>query len=43
MALFIASLKCGATIEGVESVSVSYPDFFKDMKSLGVHLRSIEG
>ncbi|MBL7170402.1 MAG: 3-phosphoshikimate 1-carboxyvinyltransferase [Candidatus Omnitrophica bacterium] len=37
MALVIAGLRIGdVRIEGIECISKSYPDFFKDIKSLGV-------
>jgi 3-phosphoshikimate 1-carboxyvinyltransferase len=39
MALVVAGIAAGdTTIDTTESVSISYPDFFKDIQSLGVHV-----
>ncbi|MDD4331972.1 MAG: 3-phosphoshikimate 1-carboxyvinyltransferase [Methanosarcinaceae archaeon] len=43
MALSVAGLVAGdITIDNVESVSVSYPDFFKDMATLGAKTKKFE-
>ena len=43
MALFLAGMVAGNTsIDTIESVSISYPDFFKDMQSLGAKIELIE-
>jgi len=43
MALFLAGVVAGNTsIDTIESVSISYPDFFKDMQSLGAKIELIE-
>jgi 3-phosphoshikimate 1-carboxyvinyltransferase len=43
MALFLAGMVAGNTsIDTIESVSISYPDFFKDMQSLGTKIELIE-
>ena len=42
MALAVAGMVAGdTTIDTTESVSVSYPDFFKDVQSLGVKIEQI--
>ena len=38
MALSIILTVFGGTIEGVETVSKSYPGFFKDLESLGIEV-----
>lgn len=43
MALFLAGMVAGnTTIDTIESVSISYPDFFKDMQSLGAKIELIK-
>lgn len=43
MALSLAGMIAGnTTIDTIESVSISYPDFFKDMSRLGVELEQIK-
>ncbi len=42
MALSVLATLTGATIDGCEAVSKSYPDFFDDIRSLGVKCRIIE-
>lgn len=39
MSLFVASLRCDApnSLEGYQDVHCSFPDFFEEFKSLGVH------
>ena len=37
MALSVLLTACGGTIDGCEAVSKSYPDFFKDIKTLGAN------
>lgn len=42
MALAVAGMAAGdMTIDTTESVSISYPDFFKDMQNLGVQIEQI--
>jgi hypothetical protein len=42
MALTLAGMVAGdTTIDTTESVSISYPDFFKDMRSLGAKIKEI--
>ena len=42
MALSIAGMVAGnTTIDTTEAVSISYPDFFKDMRSLGAKIEDI--
>lgn len=42
MALVVAGIAAGdLTIDTTESVSISYPDFFKDLQSLGVNIDSM--
>jgi 3-phosphoshikimate 1-carboxyvinyltransferase len=42
MALAVAGIAAGdTTIDTIESVSISYPDFFKDIQSLGVKIEQI--
>ena len=42
MALALAGMVAGnTTIDTTESVSISYPDFFKDMCSLGAKIENI--
>ena len=42
MALTLAGMVAGdTTIDTTESVSISYPDFFKDMRSLGAKIKDI--
>ena len=42
MALAIAGIVAGDTIiDTTESVSISYPDFFKDMSSIGAKIEQI--
>lgn len=38
MALSVASTKLGGTIEGVEAINKSYPNFFKDLKKIGIEV-----
>ncbi len=42
MALSVISTLFGAEIEGCEAVTKSYPDFFKDIKSLGIRCEVTE-
>ena len=42
MALAIAGMVAGnTTIDTTESVSISYPDFFKDLSNLGVKIKQL--
>ncbi len=44
MALALAGMVAGnTTIDTTESVSISYPNFFKDMRSLGAKIEKISG
>jgi 3-phosphoshikimate 1-carboxyvinyltransferase len=40
MALSVISTLVGAEIDGCEAVSKSYPNFFEDIKSLGVKCKN---
>ena len=39
MACAVLLTLCGGKIEGAEAVSKSYPDFFIDIKKLGVNVK----
>jgi 3-phosphoshikimate 1-carboxyvinyltransferase len=42
MSLSLAGMVAGnTTIDTIESVSISYPDFFKDLSDLGVKIEKI--
>jgi 3-phosphoshikimate 1-carboxyvinyltransferase len=42
MALAVAGMVAGdTTIDTTESVSISYPEFFKDIRSLGAKIEQI--
>jgi 3-phosphoshikimate 1-carboxyvinyltransferase len=42
MALALAGMMAGdTTIDTAEAISISYPDFFKDMRSLGAEIRDV--
>ncbi|HML25597.1 MAG TPA: 3-phosphoshikimate 1-carboxyvinyltransferase, partial [Methanomethylovorans sp.] len=44
MALTLAGMVAGnTTIDTAESVSISYPDFFEEMKSIGAKIEKIDG
>lgn len=44
MALTLAGMVAGnTTIDTAESVSISYPDFFEEMKSIGAKIEKLEG
>lgn len=44
MALTLAGMVAGnTTIDTAESVSISYPDFFEEMKSIGAKIETLEG
>lgn len=39
MALSVLLTACGGTIDGADAVTKSYPNFFKDIESLGAHIK----
>ncbi len=43
MALSVLLTRTGGCLEGAESVSKSYPNFFRDLKKLGIDLECLEG
>lgn len=43
MALSVLLTRTGGCLDGAESVSKSYPNFFKDLEKLGIDLKYLEG